>query len=77
MKGLEGEEKPKIVGNKTYQVKRCPYCNSISKVYDSRQKKEGYIRYRHCTGCHVNFKTIEIPYEVLMELEAGRNNEKK
>lgn len=75
MKGLEGEEKPKIIGDKTYQVKRCPNCNSISKVYDSREKKKGYIRYRYCPVCNMTFKTIEIPYELLMSLEV-RGEEK-
>lgn len=77
MKGLEGEEKPKITGNKTYQVKRCPHCNSISRVYDSRQKKQGYIRYRYCPECHITFKTIEIPYEALMGLEVKNINKKE
>lgn len=74
MKDSGGEEKPKIVGNKTYQVKRCPNCNSISRVYDSRQKKEGYIRYRYCPACHVTFKTIEIPYELLVKMEVRNIN---
>lgn len=41
---------------------KCPYCFSNNNyVYCGRfdKKLNGYIRYRNCTVCGQNFKTVE------------------
>lgn len=76
MEGKE-EDNPKKTGNKL-AVKRCPNCQAITKIYDSRDKEEiGYVRYRYCPNCHITYKTIEIPYKTLEELTACAESQKE
>ena len=46
-------------------VTKCPYCGGKSRVYESRKRKKGWVRWRRCYKCYMTWKTVEVDYDFL------------
>jgi transcriptional repressor NrdR len=46
----------------------CPYCAGFTKVIDSRPDEDSVYRRRECLSCKKRFSTIEIDWQIYVNI---------
>lgn len=49
----------------------CPKCGGKTEVKNSRSDEESVRRRRHCTGCGLNFFTVEYDQDMLEKIKSN------